>query len=139
MKPHKHAELIKAWADGAEIEYRYWIGKRLNNVGTLTPWFKFEETLWLEDYEYRIKPDSGHKGRHLTLQKDAKGEVLAVTYTDDEHRIIEALWVRPPEKQPVTSGGGPAFVQNCNCCKNKQTSGGYGGGGGNSGPIERYI
>ena len=21
MKPHKHAELIKAWADGAEIEY----------------------------------------------------------------------------------------------------------------------
>jgi hypothetical protein len=22
MKPHKHAELIKAWADGAEIEYR---------------------------------------------------------------------------------------------------------------------
>jgi hypothetical protein len=22
MKPHKHAEAIKAWADGAEIEYR---------------------------------------------------------------------------------------------------------------------
>jgi hypothetical protein len=22
MKPHKHAELIKAWADGAEIEWR---------------------------------------------------------------------------------------------------------------------
>ena len=23
MKPHKHAELIKAWADGVEIEQRY--------------------------------------------------------------------------------------------------------------------
>ena len=22
MKPHKHAEIIKAWADGAEIEFR---------------------------------------------------------------------------------------------------------------------
>ena len=22
MKPHKHAELIKAWADGAEIQWK---------------------------------------------------------------------------------------------------------------------
>ena len=25
MKPHKHAELIKAWADGAEIEQRMYV------------------------------------------------------------------------------------------------------------------
>jgi hypothetical protein len=45
--PHKHAKLIKAWADGAEIEYRkqgaYWVAD--------------DEMGWYEDYEYRIKPE----------------------------------------------------------------------------------
>jgi hypothetical protein len=47
MKPHKHAELIKAWADGAEIQY-----KPIDGV-----WVT-EEPLWCEEYEYRIKPES---------------------------------------------------------------------------------
>lgn len=47
MKPHKHAELIKAWADGAEIEYfRDEVGWQL----ICTP-------SWDEDVEYRIKPE----------------------------------------------------------------------------------
>lgn len=47
-KPHKHAELIKAWADGAEIEYWSWIDKR---------WFpKDDDSRWLNTGEYRIKP-----------------------------------------------------------------------------------
>ena len=45
---HKHAELIKAWADGAEIE-------------VLTPstseWKDVSEPLWIADQEYRIKPE----------------------------------------------------------------------------------
>ena len=49
--PHKHAKLIKAWADGAEIEF----------FDT-----RFEEhrwklcgapPLWDENFEYRIKPE----------------------------------------------------------------------------------
>lgn len=48
-KPHKHAELIKAWADGAEIQVncrtRGW-----NDLGE-NPIF------WYEDEEYRIKPE----------------------------------------------------------------------------------
>jgi len=40
------------------------------------------------------------KELHLSLQKDKQtGELLAVTYTDDEHRIVEVLWQRPPEAQ----------------------------------------
>ena len=40
------------------------------------------------------------KELHLSLQKDKEtGELLAVTYTDDEHRIVEVLWQRPPEAQ----------------------------------------
>jgi len=40
------------------------------------------------------------KELHLSLQKDKEtGELLAVTYTDDEHRIVELLWQRPPVKE----------------------------------------
>ena len=39
------------------------------------------------------------KELHLSLQKSKQtGELLAVTYTDDEHRIVEVLWQRPPVK-----------------------------------------
>jgi hypothetical protein len=46
MKPHKHAELIKAWADGAEIQSR--------NIGE--NWVKNDWPVWAADTEYRIKP-----------------------------------------------------------------------------------
>ncbi len=45
---HKHAELIKAWADGAEIEF-------LSNIGL--GWCECAENFcWYEGYEYRVKP-----------------------------------------------------------------------------------
>jgi len=49
-QPHKHAELIKAWADGAEIEYRAvpghgaWMAEGIHLI-------------WDEHAEYRIKPE----------------------------------------------------------------------------------
>jgi len=48
MKPHKHAELIKAWADGAEIE-RY--------DHEYKDWLDDEQPIWYEADEYRIKPE----------------------------------------------------------------------------------
>jgi hypothetical protein len=45
-KPHKHAEIIKAWADGAEIEF-FEHGK----------WNTKKHDFWSERYEYRIKPE----------------------------------------------------------------------------------
>jgi hypothetical protein len=47
MKPHKHAELIKAWADGAVIE-RLWSDEH---------WLIDNEPMWEEWEEYRIKPE----------------------------------------------------------------------------------
>ena len=47
MKPHKHAELIKAWADGAEIQV-----KACNVV-----WEDREHPVWSTNREYRIKPE----------------------------------------------------------------------------------
>jgi hypothetical protein len=50
-KPHKHAKLIKAWADGAEIEYltsRECKGQE---------WITVPNPSWTGD-QYRIKPES---------------------------------------------------------------------------------
>lgn len=47
--PHKHAELIKAWADGANIE-----------VLDMGEWYPYPENAtpsWRKDAEYRIKPE----------------------------------------------------------------------------------
>lgn len=49
MKPHKHAELIKQWADGADIQL-------LDDNGT---WMDFREgdtPAWNPTYQYRVKP-----------------------------------------------------------------------------------
>lgn len=47
-KPHKHADLIKAWADGAEVEYfSSWHSK----------WVPCPSPLWDCDKDYRIKPE----------------------------------------------------------------------------------
>lgn len=45
MKPHKHAELIKAWADGATIEI-------FTGDGC---WMEVPHPSWMRDMEYRIK------------------------------------------------------------------------------------
>lgn len=47
--PHKHAELIKAWADGATIQF-YDVGSERWGDCNDAP-------LWLEYYQYRIKPE----------------------------------------------------------------------------------
>ena len=47
-KPHKHAALIKAWADGAEIVIRWREDE---------PWQNCTAPRWDQDCEYRIKPE----------------------------------------------------------------------------------
>ena len=46
--PHKHADLIKAWADGAEIEFRW---------DCLDDWRRITAPRWDQDGDYRIKPE----------------------------------------------------------------------------------
>jgi len=47
-KPHKHAEAIKAWADGAEIECR----------DADCNWHMVNSPGWYDDVQYRVKPVS---------------------------------------------------------------------------------
>lgn len=51
MKPRKHCDLIKAWADGAEIQIKMFPDEQGE--------WQWEDTLaplWHPNYEYRIKP-----------------------------------------------------------------------------------
>lgn len=51
---HKHADVIIAWANGAEIEYRNLPGATWMSVGTPG---------WYENCEYRVKPPAKKKYR----------------------------------------------------------------------------
>lgn len=50
---HKHAELIKAWADGATIEYKFFICEN-----EWSDWLLMQDGSWTDsdEYQYRIKP-----------------------------------------------------------------------------------
>lgn len=45
---HKHADLIKAWADGAQIQIR----DDLDDI-----WLDTNSPSWVAEYQYRIKPE----------------------------------------------------------------------------------
>jgi hypothetical protein len=49
MNKHKHADLIHAWADGAQIQW--------NDPNYEEPWTDIRVPSWCEDFEYRIKPE----------------------------------------------------------------------------------
>lgn len=51
-KPHKHAALIKAWADGAEIEF--YNKDSIHAVDRI--WISARHPSWDVNLEYRIKP-----------------------------------------------------------------------------------
>lgn len=63
MKPHVHAEFIKAWADGAQIQAFYTKNKE---------WVDCPEPFWSEREQYRIKPEPKPdvvKKYNVSLQK----------------------------------------------------------------------
>lgn len=47
MTPHKHAAVIKAWADGATVQYK--VHGDWRDCGAAPGWFK--------DEKYRVKPE----------------------------------------------------------------------------------
>ena len=50
-KPHLHAEVIKAWADGAVIEYSgAYYSSKWREIENGTP-------SWSEHFQYRVKPE----------------------------------------------------------------------------------
>ena len=85
MKPHKHAELIKAWADGqVEVEYRY-----PKDDGSWSLWKDLIQCVFHDWYEYRIKSEITqfntqlHPVKELTEQSEKDIRHAVSCYFDD--------------------------------------------------------
>ena len=66
MKPHKHAALIKAWADGADIDYR---------LDETWPWSTTNNPNWDYAGEFRIKPTIDFVA-NLRIRPEPKPDVI---------------------------------------------------------------
>ena len=79
MKPHKHAELIKAWADGASIQRRIIRnGENIDEPIISYSWLTENMPMWSIHEEYRIKPEPNFEPkpnwyRHYMVAKEGDG------------------------------------------------------------------
>lgn len=95
MGKHKHAEVIKAWADGADVQIRVPID--LEQWVDVTP-PPHEAVRFFDDCEYRIKPKKKqvwarpwkHRG-----DKPHHPPSIAAYFTDEEPQLVGAEWIGP--------------------------------------------
>ena len=69
--PHKHAEVIKAWADGAKIEFREPELEHANWEYITTP-------KWHDELEYRVKPEPKKYKAWVWLVVGSEGRVRSI-------------------------------------------------------------
>lgn len=67
--PHKHAALIHAWADGAEIEFWCFDGR----------WVSDSTPVWSPSAKYRIKPLIEKRRYRVGLYRGSSGEFFTAT------------------------------------------------------------
>lgn len=82
--PHKHRDLIKAWAEGAEIQSRYYPPNKEQQID----WRAAYNPTWTTDsyVEYRIKPKTIKYRNYLwrsTTYKGAAEVVRVCSYKDN--------------------------------------------------------
>lgn len=78
--PHKHAALIHAWADGADIEYKDSLGCWRRCASPAPSWH--------EDCEYRIKPQIDKRRYRVALFRGSAGQFFTTT-SDGEIEAYE--------------------------------------------------
>lgn len=90
----KHAEVIKAWADGAEIEYY---------CHTALDWRAKEHKAWVDNYEYRVRPKAKvvrwqwiwrNQSGHTYIPSDLLTEKEIKNHRNKEFCLGKAEWTR---------------------------------------------
>ena len=87
MAKHIHAEVIKAWAEGAEIEFR----------GTgrhgRTDWITAFNPRWADDFEYRVKPvpELAHPYRVYLYRTPSGGARVFIVWTEESAKKVQEL------------------------------------------------
>jgi len=90
--PHKHAALIKAWADGAQIE-------RKNSRGD---WFYVYAPDWDVDEEYRIQPEPKIEIKRIfvSLNENSLSGIFMIASSKDYQPNIR-IWFDSETKKPI--------------------------------------
>ena len=101
-KPHKHAEFIKAWADGAEIEFRQ---------EECHAWKKVDSPSWSLYNQYRVKPElvvkyhgimQGTDGyERMNYNTGYHSELSHVRYPDSKWKVIAIVKTTFVDNVPV--------------------------------------
>jgi len=102
-KPHVHAEVIKAWADGAEIEFRH---------EECYMWKKIDYPTWNVHNQYRVKPEPVVKYHGIMQGTDGLeqmnhntgyySEISHVRYADNKWKIIAIVKTTFVDNVPVS-------------------------------------
>ena len=82
-KPHVHSEVIKAWADGAEIEYRH---------DSTHEWRTSDCPQWRLYTEYRIKPQPAIVKKYTFYDRIEK----FVENNDNLNHMTPQIWYDDP-------------------------------------------
>ena len=75
MNPHKHADIIKAWADGAEIQWR--------ESDSIWRDIKFPE--WRKSAEYRVKPEPAVVSLNYRAYPSVSGDDFFIVREDNSN------------------------------------------------------
>lgn len=84
-QPRKHSELIKAWADGAEIQYK-------SQDGLWYDLYAGNNVTWYDGGQYRIKPE-------------VKPDVVTLHYATSHHVFKQLEDERYPDNLKLTFDG----------------------------------
>lgn len=80
MTRHKHADVIHAWADGAEIQYRRYVEEQ---------WLDARHPRFNAEFEYRIRPKNVRKEGWVNIGSfDPTGRYLGATIFDSKESAL---------------------------------------------------
>lgn len=89
-QPRKHADLIKAWADGAEIEFYSEISQS---------WEYCKDPTWRGDREYRVKPKPKVKKWLWVAKHRVTSRYSAISGNHFANNIEYHEWAKSPDFQ----------------------------------------
>ena len=85
-QPHKHKDMIIAWANGAEIQFQ---------PEGAEDWSNIEEPSWYENVKYRIKPEPKESVHTFRIGVAAYGDENVYTITADNEVEERDIQTRP--------------------------------------------
>lgn len=74
-QPHKHKDMIIAWANGEEIEYR--------DPNVSMEWGSIKVPAWFDNVQYRVKPEPKESVHTFRIGVGAYGDGTFYTITAD--------------------------------------------------------